>query len=86
MPKDEKEAIVAEHKEKKAGKLPPLGNLRMYVCPPLWFTKDTLSLIDAVFLFGDMGLLPFRGTWTEQPAWFIKAFKIYKSELSKFKK
>lgn len=86
MPEDEKEEIAAEHKEKKAGKLPSLGDLRMYVCPPLWITKDTRDLIDSVFIFDDMRLLPFRGTWTEQPAWFIQAFKIYKSELSKFKK
>ena len=51
-----------------------------YTCPPLWTTEDTTNLIDALFIFDEKHLMPMRGLWTDQPAWFIEAYKIFKRE------
>lgn len=59
-----------------------LGNLYLYECPPLWITQDTWDLLDAIYIFENKNLLPFHGLWTEQPAWFIQAYKIYRNEYS----
>jgi len=54
----------------------------MYACPPRWITDETYSLLDAVYMFGEKGLLPFPGLWTDQPFWFIEAYKTYTRENS----
>jgi hypothetical protein len=59
-----------------------LGNYYLYECPPLWITPEIASLIDAVSLFDEKGLMPFPGQWPDQPYWFIEAYKIFRKEQS----
>lgn len=56
----------------------------MYICPPLWITDETRSLLDAIYIFDEKHLLPFPGQWPDQPAWFMQAYKIFKKENSDF--
>ena len=76
----EKASIAAEHKEKGAAKLLPLGTLRMYVCPPLWFTDETRQLIEAIGHKQKYNEWPFPGRWPDQPVWMIEAMNIFEEE------
>jgi len=74
-------------KKRKVKKVWKLGDIRLYECPLSWISQDTNMIIDQIFLTVDTPALFFPGAWSDQPAWFVEAWKIYKrvqfEELSK---
>ena len=75
--------IVEEHREKRAGKVLGLGDLRLYECPLSYITQDTRDVVRLVFLADSSGHLLYDGGWAGQPAWFVEAYETFRIESAK---
>jgi hypothetical protein len=81
MPEDK-----AEIRDKGASKVDSVAGSRFYECPLTITTQETNDIIDLIVLTNESGVLPFPGSWTKQPFWFVESFLLYKKELNRFKK
>ena len=59
-----------------------VADLTFYECPPLWIKPETVILMDALHIFHNKNLPPIGGSWSDQPLWFVDAYKIYMHEFS----
>ena len=76
-------AIKEELKEKKAGKVHGLGDMRFYECPLSCITPDTREMMRLCFMVVDTGRLLHPGEWGAQPAWLVEAYEIHKAEAAR---
>lgn len=74
------EDIVEEHKDKGAGKVFRLADIRLYECPLSYLSTDTADLMRLVYLVDGSNHLYCRAGWAGQPCWLVEAYEIYKNE------
>ncbi len=78
--------VERELKEKGAGKVVVLGNMRLYECPLSYITEDTWEIVRMIRFLEHTGRLPLGGGWADQPYWFVEAYGLYLEESGRWQK
>lgn len=81
---DYSEDITDELRERRAGKVFSLGDIRLYECPLSYLAADTALLMRAVYVMDGTGHLFHSGGLGSQPYWLIEAYEIFKSECASY--
>lgn len=83
---DRKNEMAKQLTEAGAAKIVGLGDIRLYECPLSWITPETYEVMKFINFSRDSGALYAAGGWDNQPAWFVRAYEIVRTEIMQWEK